>query len=420
MKNQKLLLLLVTLIALLAGFLAGLWTGSRFAASPQPAQLSDLGSEQKDAYVALVAMTYAASHDKSRALAQLQPLKSPNFELLVSGVLERAARQQQAPEKLAALAQLALDLGAPRAALARYLPASAPDPATATVIPSPVPAATPTPTPTPAPARPSATPTPTPTPVPTRTATATATPAARARAAQTINVRSGPGTNYPVVGALPADEDALIVARNPAGDWWQIQQQDGVLGWVYGAVISITEDTSAIPEATEIPTPPATATPALAPTATAAPQPAGPTFRVVSRRLWGVAENGGEIAGEGINCGGKHELHIKVIDAAGSPLNGVTLQSLYDDEEHVTGDRGPGGTEWVLFAPGNGVKVIRDVDGSPVSSDSVDAPTDPRSIANSDLMAGGFCTSEAQCEIFKQGLGCFGHYSWDVVFQRAY
>lgn len=38
-----------------------------------------------------------------------------------------------------------------------------------------------------------------------------------------LNVRTGPGTNYPIVGALNAGQTALIVGRSPDGNWWKVQ-----------------------------------------------------------------------------------------------------------------------------------------------------------------------------------------------------
>ncbi|MCA9987235.1 MAG: SH3 domain-containing protein [Anaerolineales bacterium] len=37
-----------------------------------------------------------------------------------------------------------------------------------------------------------------------------------------LNVRTGPGTNYGVVGALPAGSSAAIVGKSPDGNWWKI------------------------------------------------------------------------------------------------------------------------------------------------------------------------------------------------------
>jgi PKD repeat protein len=85
----------------------------------------------------------------------------------------------------------------------------APPPSTSTPTPTPTPT-TPTPTPTPV------TPTPTPSPTPTP-----AIPTATTRV--NLHVRSGPGTNYPIVGVLAAGQSVRITGVNPARTWWQIE-----------------------------------------------------------------------------------------------------------------------------------------------------------------------------------------------------
>ena len=42
-----------------------------------------------------------------------------------------------------------------------------------------------------------------------------------------VNVRSGPGTDYAIVTALTSGQSAQVIGRNAANDWLQIEQ-----GWV--------------------------------------------------------------------------------------------------------------------------------------------------------------------------------------------
>ncbi len=108
---------------------------------------------------------------------------------------------------------------------------------------------TPTPTPTPIPVpnliptpTPTATPTPTPTATPTVTPTPTATPVpvlhagGRARVlAETLNVRSGPGTKFDRVGVLLQNQEVDILGGPEEADgyrWWQIRTEEGISGWV--------------------------------------------------------------------------------------------------------------------------------------------------------------------------------------------
>jgi uncharacterized protein YraI len=95
-------------------------------------------------------------------------------------------------------------------------------------------------------------------------------------ASQILNVRNGPGTNYTILGQITEGSTYNIIAKNPAGDWWQIDIGDGTQGWVIGQLVStagtvdavaVTED---IPEAAPAPV---AAAPA-AETASAAAAPA--------------------------------------------------------------------------------------------------------------------------------------------------
>lgn len=113
----------------------------------------------------------------------------------------------------------------------------------------------------------------------------TATTAAKAQLIvndQAINVRSGPGTTYGLVGSAEANQTFDLIAKNQAGDWWQICCVNGQQGWVFSQLARV-ENAEAVPVAANIPAPPVveapTATPApvaAAPTATPAPQPQAP------------------------------------------------------------------------------------------------------------------------------------------------
>ncbi|MBL8161465.1 MAG: pre-peptidase C-terminal domain-containing protein [Anaerolineae bacterium] len=140
--------------------------------------------------------------------------------------------------------------------------------------------ATPTPTETPTnTATPTDTPTntasPTPTHTPTNTATATpATPVAQALRA--LSVRLGPGSNYPIVASLEADQTLAIRGISEDGSWYQIELADGSLGWVTSAPAIVTTfgDLRVVEVAfapTETPTHTATATDT--PTNTPSPTP---------------------------------------------------------------------------------------------------------------------------------------------------
>jgi uncharacterized protein YgiM (DUF1202 family) len=87
------------------------------------------------------------------------------------------------------------------------------------------------------------------------------------------NVRGGPGTNYPVVGALLEGDSAVVTGRNTDSSWWQISFQGGV-AWIANSVATANAPAANAPVASA-PPPPPTNTPipptAPPPTATSAP-----------------------------------------------------------------------------------------------------------------------------------------------------
>lgn len=109
---------------------------------------------------------------------------------------------------------------------------------------------------------------------------------------QNMNVRSGPGTNYAVIGTASSGQRYGVTGKNSQGDWWQINY-NGQAGWVYGPLVT-AQNTGAVAVAANIPAPPppptpvpATATPVPQPTAT--PAPAQPTAPPAPRYKFNIA-----------------------------------------------------------------------------------------------------------------------------------
>lgn len=164
------------------------------------------------------------------------------------------------------------------------------------------------------------------------------------------------------------------------------------------------------------PTPTATRRP---PTATV--PPAAPTetpkpsvdFKVVEARMLTMAENGG--------CRGDHNFYFTILDKSGAPLDGVYVLRRYLDTIIVppSGAKGPGKTEDEAGS-GNAFRVVRDTAGREYSSEwTREMSTIDQGIPNADLIAGGYCTSDADCNQRKAENGlCRKHYSYKVVFQR--
>lgn len=349
----------------------------------------------------------------AQAEAALSELALANPAQLIVALAESDINDGRSAADVAALAQLAEALGVRSPKLVAYLqPTPEPTVATATALPSP------TPEPTATPAEPTATPLPTETPTPTATAVPQ-TP--RVAADSAINLRSGPGRAYPVIGRMQAGQEIDIIGRNASGDWWQLAWQGAGQAWVAGTVVRVLGPIDTVTVAKVIPTPPPAPTAAPKPTAapaTAQPQ-AGPNFRVASIRLWTVQENGGFFDGPSVHCGEKRQLRVTVVDAGGNPLNGVTIRSPFTGEEQVTGSKGPGIAEYIL-GRGQDVYVVRDADGREVTSDYARGmSTQPEGISQDQLIAAGYCKDAASCA-YHVTQSCRGHYSWDVTFRRAY
>jgi heat shock protein HslJ len=87
-----------------------------------------------------------------------------------------------------------------------------------------------------------------------------------------LNIRSGPGTNFPVIGAARAGDQGQLVGRSANGRWWAVAlpSAPGGIGWV-SADFVLPTNAESVPVIASPPTPVPTATPLPRPTATPAP-----------------------------------------------------------------------------------------------------------------------------------------------------
>lgn len=77
------------------------------------------------------------------------------------------------------------------------------------------------------------------------------------------NLRGGPGTTYPVVGAVQSGQSLNVIAQSPAGDWYQLDNGQWIAGFLVDSTVALSEQ----PAETVAPTPIPQPTPAPAPTA---------------------------------------------------------------------------------------------------------------------------------------------------------
>lgn len=83
-----------------------------------------------------------------------------------------------------------------------------------------------------------------------------------------VNLRSGPGANYPIIGGADAGEDLTLLAQAYSGNnaWYLIELQDNKFAWVWSGAIEIITLELTIPTAVTIPPLPATAIKSSTPT----------------------------------------------------------------------------------------------------------------------------------------------------------
>ncbi len=211
-------------------------------------------------------------------------------------------------------------------------------------------------------------------------------------------------------------------------------------------VVPPTETPTETPIATETPTEtpvPPTNTPApptntpvpvvqqVVEEPTPTPPPAEPTptpafdFTITKQRLLTKEENGG--------CLGKHQIFIDVVDVNGSPINGVEVGDTWGNPGPTTGHKGadyPGRAEIDLFKNGFYIVVRNDpTAGRPVTSEqTILLSSNDWEIGIPRLIEAGYCPDQGTCEQLwnsgEFGVGanslCWGHYSWEVVFQRSW
>lgn len=68
-----------------------------------------------------------------------------------------------------------------------------------------------------------------------------------------LNIRAGPGVNYPVLTIAEEGTEYEIIASYAEGLWWQICCVEGRSGWVIGESVTVYGEISTIPPALNIP-----------------------------------------------------------------------------------------------------------------------------------------------------------------------
>jgi hypothetical protein len=167
-------------------------------------------------------------------------------------------------------------------------------------------------------------------------------------------------------------------------------------------------DTPAPATDTQAPTAGPTNTPKPAVTRTPAPPTNTPApkldFRVVEQRLISKAENRG-----------LHSFFIRVIDATGNPLHGLTIwdRTHPDGPQPITGSKpDPYSAEYQFWNYDDYYLEVKDS-----KSEKTKALSSDRSkISNQDLIAAGYCVDNQDCD---QNIHAMD-FAWFVTFQRTW
>jgi hypothetical protein len=171
-------------------------------------------------------------------------------------------------------------------------------------------------------------------------------------------------------------------------------------------------DTPTVVPPTNTPAPPTNT-----PEPTATPEPTKPAvdYRVAEANM---------VPNPSYNsCPGAHQIFVTVLDAGGNPLDGVTVVDTFGAvPPHISGDKGPGKLEYDLWNNGFSLRVEKNPDGSPVSSEETPKLSSwDEDIPDEWLVEANYCKDLSDCAARKANNQlCRGHYSYNVVFQKTY
>lgn len=78
----------------------------------------------------------------------------------------------------------------------------------------------------------------------------------KVQALSNLNLRAGPGTNYAIVGQLPANAEMVVVGRNKDGSWLQVQTETGTVAWLTGDAALVKVDQALVAKLPTVEAPP--------------------------------------------------------------------------------------------------------------------------------------------------------------------
>jgi hypothetical protein len=130
-----------------------------------------------------------------------------------------------------------------------------------------------------------------------------------------VNIRSGPGLDFEVIGTLNPNVDRPIIGRNGDASWWQITITDEKSGWVSNTVVT-TRNTNDVPLVNSpVSRAPAAPAPAQAAASSPPPAPEAPQYQFTPTGWYDDTNQGlTRFLGD-------------IKDANGNPVNGVFVRA---------------------------------------------------------------------------------------------
>lgn len=170
------------------------------------------------------------------------------------------------------------------------------------------------------------------------------------------NFRSGPGTNYSVVGSASQNEQFRIIARISDSSWYLIEQATGELAWIWSGIVDVNVSDSQIEVVATVP-----ATPIII--ASSQPDTAESTAPcippMINNGQRGIYQDGGVFTGDPNNY---NAAQIGQINSADVFMR-ISLQ--YICTQNVSSNGYTSYTGWIY------VRIIQVVSGSDISVGSL-------------------------------------------------
>lgn len=186
-------------------------------------------------------------------------------------------------------------------------------------------------------------------------------------------------------------------------------------------VITQTAEAAAAPAEESTPEPdlptPTPAPPTDTPEPTATPEPTKPPVDFVVAEAYMIRNP------QYNSCPGNHQIFVTVVDAAGNPIDGVTVEDTFQAvPPKLSGEKGPGKLEYDLWNNGFSLHVTKGMDGAPATSEATPKLSSwDEDIPNEWLVEANYCLDLNDCVQRKSSNQlCRGHYSYQVTFKRTY